>query len=232
MREIVLDTETTGLDLTSDRIIEIGCVELINHIPSGRTYQAYLNPQRPISIESQRVHGISDQFLADKDTFATAAPAFLDFIGDAPLIAHNAEFDIGFLNAELARTGQGGIAPGRVVDSLALARRRHPAGPNSLDALCSRYGIDLSRRTLHGALLDAGLLAEVYIELIGGRQTTLAFGETNSGGRTIAVRSSRARPEPWVSVLSEADIAAHAAFMAGFDKGGIWATYRRAAAAA
>ncbi|MGD9740576.1 MAG: DNA polymerase III subunit epsilon [Bauldia sp.] len=232
MREIVLDTETTGLDFANDRIIEIGCVELINHIPSGRTFQIYINPQRPISIESQRVHGISDKFLADKPIFAAAVPGFLDFIADAPLIAHNADFDIGFLNAELARIGQGALAPGRVIDSLALARRRHPAGPNSLDAICNRYGVDLSKRTVHGALLDAGLLGEVYVELIGGRQTSLAFGEAGDGGLAIVVRVSRPRPAPWVSVLSDGDIAAHAAFMSSFDKGGLWAGYRQAAAAA
>lgn len=232
MREIVLDTETTGLDFASDRVIEIGCVELLNHVPSGRTFQLYINPERPISIESFAVHGLSDAFLADKPVFAQVVDEFIAFIGDAPLIAHNADFDVAFLNAELGRLGRTALPTMRIIDSLALARRRHPAGPNSLDALCNRYGIDLTRRTLHGALLDAGLLAEVYVELIGGRQTSLVFGDAESAdGMPALVRVSRPRPIPWRTHVAEADLAAHAAFMATFDKGGLWASYRQAEAA-
>lgn len=229
MRDIVFDTETTGLEVANDRIIEIGCVELINHIPSGRTFQIYINPQRLISIESFRVHGLTDQFLADKPVFAEAVASFQEFVGDDLLIAHNADFDVGFLNAEFARIGMPPLSSMRVVDSLALARRRHPAGPNSLDALCSRYGVDLSKRTVHGALLDAGLLAEVYIELIGGRQTSLAFGEVERQGYAPGplIRMSRPRPEARPLFVTAEEAAAHAAFMANFDNGGLWGAYRR-----
>ena len=228
MREIVFDTETTGLDVGVDRVIEIGCVELINHIPSGESYQVYINPERSISVDSYRVHGLSETFLAGKAAFAAAADDFLSFIGGDPLIAHNAEFDLAFMNAELARIGRDGLSPSRVIDSLALARRRHPAGPNSLDALCSRYGIDTSSRTLHGALVDAMLLAEVYIELIGGRQPTLALGEIERGfGSVVApiLLSAKRRPESLPTKVGEIERAAHLAFRKGLKKGGIWARY-------
>ncbi|MCC6735757.1 MAG: DNA polymerase III subunit epsilon [Bauldia sp.] len=235
MREIAFDTETTGLDMAADRIIEIGCVELINHIPSGRIYQVYLNPQRQISNDSFLVHGISEQFLADKPLFAAAVDEFLDFIGDDPLVAHNADFDFGFINAELGRIGRTALSPARIVDSLALARRRHPAGPNSLDALCGRYGIDRSKRTLHGALLDAGLLGEVYIELLGGRQASLLLGDFDRRDQPlslVAMRSSRTRPVPRGLAVSDAERAAHAAFMAKIGSGGLWAGYGASAPAA
>ncbi|MBZ0228961.1 MAG: DNA polymerase III subunit epsilon, partial [Bauldia sp.] len=168
-REIILDTETTGLaPAGGDRIVEVGCLELVNHIPSGRTFHAYLNPGRPVPIEAVEVHGLDDAFLRDKPPFAAVADDFLAFIGDAVLVAHNGEFDLAFINAELGRLGRTAVPGARMVDTLMLARRKHPAGPNSLDALCARYQIDTSRRTFHGALLDAELLAEVYIELIGG----------------------------------------------------------------
>jgi len=228
MREIVFDTETTGLDLSIDRIIEIGCVELINHIPSGASFQAYINPERSISVDSYRVHGLSEAFLAEKPVFADTAQSFLDFVGDDPLIAHNAEFDLAFLNAEFGRLGRNALDSSRIIDSLALARRRHPAGPNSLDALCARYGIDASNRTVHGALVDAQLLAEVYVELIGGRQATLALGEAGEGAvATMApIRlSARQRPEPLAPRLDEAAMAAHRALREGLADGGIWARF-------
>jgi DNA polymerase III subunit epsilon len=176
MREIVLDTETTGLDPASGhRIVEIGCVELLNAIPTGEFFHAYLDPERDIPEEAFRVHGLSAEFLADKPVFAKVVADFLKFTGSAKIVAHNAEFDMRFLNAELALLGIEPIASDRVIDTLALARRKYPGAANSLDALCARYGIETSRRTKHGALLDAGILAEVYAELTGGRQAALVF---------------------------------------------------------
>ena len=176
MREIVLDTETTGLDhATGDRVVEIGGIELLNRFPTRKSFHVYLNPECRMSPEAEAVHGLSQAFLADKPRFRERVEEFLAFLGDAKLIIHNASFDIGFLNAELSRTGHRPIEPERVVDTLALARRKHPGAQNSLDALCMRYGIDNSTRTKHGALLDAELLAEVYVELTGGRQTGLSF---------------------------------------------------------
>jgi DNA polymerase-3 subunit epsilon len=234
MREIVFDTETTGLDLASDRIIEIGCVELINHIPSGETFQIYINPQRSISVDSYRVHGIGESFLADKPVFADAVERFLAFIGDDPLIAHNAEFDLAFVNAELARVDRNALDPARIIDSLALARRRFPAGPNSLDALCSRFGVDASARTVHGALLDSQLLAEVYVELIGGRQANLAFGEIADTATSLApIRLSVThRPEPLAPRYGASEEAAHRALRQTLDDGGIWSRYLGAEAPA
>src|SRR5918995_2478827 len=170
LREIVLDTETTGTDPAGDRIVEIGCVELLNYIPTGRTFHVYVNPQRPMSQGAFEVHGLSDSFLADKPVFAAVAPDFMEFVREARLVIHNAAFDVGFLNAELGRCGHPVFEAARAACTLSLARRKHPGASNSLDALCSRYGIDNSRRTKHGALLDAEILAEVYIELLGGRQ--------------------------------------------------------------
>ena len=176
LREIVLDTETTGTDPgTGDRVVEIGCVELLNHIPTGRTYHVYVNPQRSVSAGALAVHGLSDDFLNDKPHFAASPTRSRTSCGDGRLVIHNAAFDVGFLNAEFARTGHPSIPLNQVVDTLALARRKHPGAPNSLDALCARYGIDNSRRTNHGALLDAEILAEVYIELIGGKQADLGL---------------------------------------------------------
>ena len=174
MREIVLDTETTGLDpLDGHRLVEIGCIELVNRIPSGQTFHRYFNPERGMPAEAFAVHGLSDDFLKDKPLFAEVADDLIAFLGDAPLVIHNASFDLGFLNAELERAGRPLLGRERLVDTLLIARRKHPGGSNRLDDLCARYAIDNSRRTKHGALLDAELLAEVYVELIGARQAQL-----------------------------------------------------------
>jgi DNA polymerase III subunit epsilon len=174
MREIVFDTETTGLDpLSGDRLVEIGCVEMVNRCATGRNFHAWCNPQRDMPMEAERVHGLSAAFLADKPLFADIAADLLAFVGDSPLVAHNAQFDFGFLNAELAACGHEPVSLDRMVDTLAIARRRHPGAKHSLDALCTRYGVDRSHRVKHGALLDAELLAQVYVELTGGRQIGL-----------------------------------------------------------
>jgi len=176
MREIVFDTETTGLDNRADRVIEIGGIELVNRFPTGNTFHEYINPQgRPVHPEALAIHGISDAQLAGKPTFPEIAARFIEFIDGAHLVAHNATFDMGFINMEFERIGHPAVGLERVVDTLAIARRKHPMGPNSLDALCRRYGIDNSHRTRHGALLDSELLAEVYIELIGGKQFALGL---------------------------------------------------------
>ena len=229
MREVVLDTETTGLDhATGDRIVEIAGVELINRFPSSGQFHVYLNPERRMSAEAEAVHGLSDTFLSDKPLFAGKVEEFLRFIGDAVLVIHNASFDIGFLNAELRRTGHQPIGMDRVVDTLALARRKHPGAQNSLDALCSRYGIDNSNRVRHGALLDAELLAEVYVELTGGRQTGLEF-ET-AGFQAISVsgvanRPATARPVAFPSLLSDEQREKHAAFVATLGEKAVWRDY-------
>jgi DNA polymerase-3 subunit epsilon len=228
MREIIFDTETTGLDARDDRIIEIGGVELVNRFPTGRNFHAFINPQgRDVHPEAQAVHGISNADLIGKPPFAEIAGQFLEFVDGAKLVAHNAGFDMGFINAELARLGAPAIGPDRVVDTLALARRKHPMGPNSLDALCRRYGIDNSRRTKHGALLDSELLAEVYIELIGGKQAALildAVASTPAGAAMIHVELSiQARPEPLPSRLTEAERASHAQLVAELGEKSIWA---------
>jgi DNA polymerase-3 subunit epsilon len=227
-REIVLDTETTGLSpAAGDRLVEIGCVELINHIPSGRTYHVYTNPQRSMPEEAFRVHGLSDEFLADKPLFAAVAGEFRDFIGDATLVIHNAPFDMGFLNAELEKVGQSRLT-NQVIDTVMLAREKHPGARVSLDALCKHYGIDNSRRTLHGALLDSEILAEVYLELLGGKQVSLALiAETTvSGAQAIAERPvAPPRPQPLPSRLSAEEAAAHAALVAKMGDSAIWAQY-------
>ncbi|MGN6374756.1 MAG: DNA polymerase III subunit epsilon [Sphingomonas sp.] len=216
MREIVFDTETTGLSFPGgDRLVEIGCVELINRVETGRTFHAYFNPQRSMPAEAQAVHGLSDAFLADKPCFHELCEALLEFIGDDPLIAHNAGFDFGFLNGELGKCGRALVAMERMVDTLALARTRHPGAKHTLDALCGRYGIDRSHRVLHGALLDAQLLAQVYVELTGGRQIglTLVADEplTIEPVRQVTV-TAVVRP-PRTFAASEAELAAHAAFL-------------------
>ena len=221
MREIVLDTETTGLSPDEGhRIVEIGCVELVNHIVSDRPdgkRQFYVNPERPMPEEAFAVHGLSDDFLADKPVFAAIADDFLTFIGDAPLIIHNADFDMRFLNAELARLGVAALPKSRAVDTLALARRRFPGAQASLDALCRRYGIDNAGRTLHGALLDATLLADVYLELIGGRQPGLTLAaETSPTGAGLP--ESRRAPRPArPHAPSAAELEAHAALLDAID---------------
>ncbi|MGQ7790781.1 DNA polymerase III subunit epsilon [Faunimonas sp. B44] len=229
MREIVFDTETTGLNaLGGDRLIEIGCVEILNQIPTGRTFHAYLNPKRPVDPDAVRVHGLTDAFLADKPCFDALVDAFLDFVGDCPLVAHNAEFDRGFINMELGLCGKPVFAPHRFVDTLQLARRRHPNASNSLDALCARFGIDNSSRTKHGALLDAEILAELYIELLGGRQAAFALGamEEAAAGAAAALHPIPARPRALAPRLTAEDFAAHAAYVDALGAKAIWARYR------
>src|SRR5580704_16374608 len=178
MREIVFDTETTGLDpLQDDRLVEIGCIELINRFPSGKTFHCYFNPERDMPEQAFKVHGLTIEFLKDKPLFADKIEELIAFLGDAQLVAHNAMFDLGFLNAELERAGRAAIARERMIDTLLIARRKHPGGANRLDDLCLRYAVDNSRRTKHGALLDAELLAEIYVELIGARQASLVLSQ-------------------------------------------------------
>ena len=225
MREIVLDTETTGLDpLRGDRLVEIGCIEIFNRMPTGQTFHRHLNPERDIPAEAFAVHGLSSEFLAGKPLFAHVVEEFLEFIGDAPLVIHNASFDIAFLNAELDRIKRPPIARERLVDTLMLARRKHPGVSNRLDDLCSRYAIDNSRRTKHGALLDAELLAEVYIDLIGARQSQLILAtETRDiriGGYGEMAR--RQREMPLVPRVTEDDRLAHRAFIATLGEQPIW----------
>lgn len=221
MREIVLDTETTGLDArTGDRIIEIGCVELLNRIPTGAEYHCYINPERDVPAEAVAVHGLTAEFLADKPLFADVVDPFLDFLGEARLIIHNAAFDLGFLNAEFERAGRPTFGRDRTVDTLMLARRKFPGGGNRLDDLCARFGIDNSRRDKHGALLDSQLLAEVYLELLGGRQADLSLDHTSGG--YVAPKTARARPEPLPPRLTKAEIEAHRAFIASLGENALW----------
>ncbi len=231
MREIVLDTETTGLDpARGDRLVEIGCVELVNRFLTGRVFHRYLNPERPMALEAFAVHGLSDAFLADKPVFAAIAEEFIEFIGEDVLVAHNASFDMGFLNHELKRLGKGPIAQGRVIDTLTLARRKHPGQQNSLDALCARYGINNSRRTKHGALLDAEILAEVYAELTGGKQSSLGLGSfgTEAGSDTPAPARTVARLVPEIPQITPEEIAEHRAFIAEMGEKALWNTYLKA----
>jgi DNA polymerase-3 subunit epsilon len=228
MREIVLDTETTGLDpLRGDRLVEVGCIELLNRIPSGQTFHRYLNPQRDIPAEAFAVHGLSAEFLADKPFFADIVDDLLAFLGDDPLVIHNASFDVGFLNAELDRCGKVAIARERLVDTLMLARRKFVGVRNSLDDLCGRFGIDLSKRVKHGALLDAELLAEVYLELIEARQAQLGLAAAEAATAVAAGEEKivRMRPLPLASRLTEAERAAHRAFVATLGDKAIWADY-------
>lgn len=228
MREIVFDTETTGLDPREDRVIELGCVELVNRFPTGRSLHVFINPQgRSVHPDAYAVHGISDADLANKPLFKDILAEFQDFTDGAKLVAHNANFDIGFINAELERCDQPYIDPSRVVDTLAIARRKHPMGPNSLDALCRRYGVDNSHRTKHGALLDAELLAEVYIELVGGRQASFGLEtafrtETSEQQQSREVQSLPRRPRELPPRLSEADRHAHNALVEGLGEGALW----------
>jgi DNA polymerase-3 subunit epsilon len=214
MREIVLDTETTGLDpATGDRIVEIACLELVNHVPTGRTYHQYLNPERAMSAEAFAVHGLGDDFLADQPRFAEIVDAFAGFVGDAGLVIHNAEFDLKFLDAELAKIGRPPLGPARATDTLALARKRFPGAPASLDALCKRFDVDASARVLHGALLDCELLAEVYLHLLGGRQPGFAFAAASGPGAGDVARAERAPRPPRPHAPSAAEAAAHRAFV-------------------
>jgi DNA polymerase-3 subunit epsilon len=228
MREIVLDTETTGLDpAQGHRLVELGCIELLNRIPTGATFHRYINPERDMPAEAFAVHGLSVEFLNDKPRFVEVADEFLAFIGDAPLIIHNASFDHGFLCAELKRIERALIARERLVDTLLLARRKHPAGPNRLDDLCARYGIDNSRRSKHGALLDAEILAEVYVELTGARQAQLGLAEKAAGDRAARgdMTVARERPSPLALRLSDADRQAHRDFVATLGGNSVWTNY-------
>ena len=223
MREIVWDTETTGFEPDQgDRIVEIGAVELVGHMPTGRTFHRYVNPQRSMPQGAFEVHGLGDDFLADKPLFSEIAQDFLDFVGDAMMIAHNAEFDFKFVNAELGWAGLPLVPHERLIDSLAIARRKFPGARNSLDALCLRFNVDNSGREKHGALLDSELLAEVYLELVGGRQPGLEL--TAGAATTTEVHVGRvgARPRPLAPRLTEAEAAAHAAFVGTLEGGGLW----------
>ena len=219
MREIVLDTETTGFDPASGhRVVEIGCVELINHMPTGETYHVYLNPERDMPEEAFKVHGLSEEFLSDKPLFGAVAEQFMTFIGDARLVIHNADFDMKFLNWELQMLGIPTLPRERALDTVAMARKRFPGSPASLDALCRRFGIDNSKRDKHGALLDAELLAHVYLELIGGREPALALAAASSrqasatgAAQAEIVRQARA-PRPHAA--TEEERAAHGEFIA------------------
>jgi DNA polymerase III subunit epsilon len=229
MREIVFDTETTGLDPHSgDRLVEIGCIELINRFPSGRTFHCYYNPERDMPDAAFKVHGLSVDFLKDKPLFAQKVEELIEFLGDAPLIAHNAMFDLGFLNAELQRAKRIVVARERLVDTLMLARRKHPGGSNRLDDLCLRYKIDNSKRIKHGALLDAELLAEVYVELIGARQANLGLATVATGGTDARTASAsiKARPAPLAPRVTDEERAAHRAFVATLGQDAIWLKYR------
>lgn len=233
IREIVFDTETTGFDpATGDRVVEIGAIELINHLPTKNHFHVYLNPDRAMPAEALAVHGLGDDFLRDKPRFAEVADRFLDFIGpDARLIAHNADFDIRFLNAELRRAKRPELRPGRALDTAAMARQKFPGAPASLDALCRRFGVDNSGRDLHGALLDSELLAAVYLELIGGRQPDLVLDAPAvqaQDGVVLVMAPRRARPAPLPPRLTPAEVAAHAAFVARLGDKALWLRYTAA----
>lgn len=222
MREIIFDTETTGFDpLTGDRLVEIGCIELVNRVPTGETFHAYFNPGRPMPAAAEMIHGLSTKFLADKPLFADGVDALLAFLGDCPLVAHNAQFDFGFLNHELRLCGREPVGMSRMIDTVAMARQLHPGAKHSLDALCTRYGIDRSHRVKHGALLDAELLAQLYIEMTGGRQIGLVLGveiEQRIEVRAASIQAIRtirpARPHG----PSPDELARHAAFIASLEK--------------
>ncbi|MDE1468123.1 DNA polymerase III subunit epsilon [Aurantiacibacter sp. D1-12] len=222
MREIIFDTETTGLDpKTGDRMVEIGCIEMVNRVLTGESFHAYYNPERDMPAEAEKVHGLSASFLSDKPLFKDGAQDLLAFLGDAPLVAHNAQFDFGFLNYELETLGLEPVSHDRMVDTLAIARRRHPGAKHSLDALCSRYGVDRSHRVLHGALLDAELLAQVYVELMGGRQIGLQLAADNTQEERVetavfAPKTGEYRaPRPHAA--NKEELARHAAFLESLD---------------
>lgn len=231
MREIVMDTETTGLDpFSGDRLVEIGGVELFNHLPTGRTYHQYINPQRDMPTEAFQVHGLSEEFLSDKPVFKAVAQDFLDFIGDARLVIHNASFDMKFLNAELGWAELPLLPTTRAIDTLEMARRKFPGAQNSLDALCRRFGIDNSARTLHGALLDSEILAEVYLELVGGRQPDLVLsvvgGTAGQGAGKAANWVAPERVKLLAPRLTEAEAKAHAEFVEKLGPEAIWAKFQ------
>jgi DNA polymerase III subunit epsilon len=225
MREIILDTETTGLSpAEGHRLVEIGCLEVINQIATGATYHVLINPERDVPDEAYRIHGHSTAFLVDKPVFAQVVAEFLSFIGEDRLVIHNAEFDMRFINAELVKVGRPSIPASRVVDTLALARRKHPGSPNNLDALCDRYRIDRSRRIKHGALLDAEILVEVYSELLGGRQRSLSFSASERTNRPTAMPTAerRFRSASLPSLLTQAESVAHAEHVAKLGKSALW----------
>lgn len=217
MREVIFDTETTGLDPQGgDRLVEIGCIEMVNRVETGRTFHGYFNPERTMPAAAEAVHGLSDAFLADKPLFASRVAELLEFLGDSPMVAHNAGFDFGFLDAEMRLCGLEPIPRSRMIDTVAMARVRHPGAKNSLDALCTRYGIDRSHRTKHGALLDAELLAQVYVELTGGRQIGLELAAEKTAGEDLAGAapvSPRIFREPRPHSASPQELAAHAEFL-------------------
>jgi len=222
MREIVLDTETTGLDpISGHRVVEIGCIELLNHVATGREFHSYLNPERDMPAEAEAVHGLSVTFLADKPLFASVAQDMLEFIGDAPIVAHNAGFDMGFINSELKRAGHKALSVERAIDTVILARRKFPGAQASLDALCRRFQIDTSQRGKHGALLDAKLLAQVYLELVGGREPGLALAASVETTETRVVAGARETRAARPHMASAEELAAHAAFI-GRLKDPIW----------
>lgn len=225
MREIVFDTETTGLSFNAGhRLVEIGCIELVNRVPTGRSFHRYLNPDRDMPAEAFAVHGLSAAFLADKPRFHEVCDELIEFLGDCPLVAHNAMFDFGFINGELGACGKPLLQVERIVDTLTLARARHPGAKHTLDALCVRYGIDLSARELHGALLDAQLLAQVFIELTGGRQITLGLAVETAASERIEITAVRSNARPArVFAPSDEELARHSAFMAGFEEP-LWGT--------
>jgi DNA polymerase III subunit epsilon len=231
MREIVFDTETTGLENKADRVIEIGGVELLNHFPTGRTFHVYINPgERKVHPDALAVHGITDAFLKDKPSFAEIVPQLQEFFEGAKWVAHNANFDMGFINAEFDRLGLPPVAPDLVIDTLSLARRKHPMGPNSLDALCRRYGIDNSHRTKHGALLDSELLAEVYIEMLGGRQAALGLTSVDTRRSQVVemtevIDISYERPREIAERLSAEEVEGHAKLVARLGSKAIWTKY-------
>ncbi len=227
MREIVFDTETTGLDpLQGDRLVEIGCIELVNRFPTGKTYHCYFNPERDMPETALKIHGLTAQFLQDKPLFAAKAEELMAFFGDAQLVAHNAMFDLAFLNAELERAGRAAVSRERIIDTLLIARRKHPGGANRLDDLCVRYAIDNGRRIKHGALLDAELLAEVYIELIGARQAQLVLSQTAAPVRDpSAPIVVNVRPIPLAVRITAEERAAHRCFVATLGEAAIWRDY-------
>lgn len=233
MREIIFDTETTGFDpLSGDRMVEIGCIEMVGRVMTGNVYHAYFNPERAMPTAAENVHGLSDRFLSDKPLFAEKADELIDFLGDCPLVAHNASFDFGFLNHELDRCGRPPVRMDRMIDTVAMAKVRHPGAKLSLDALCTRYGIDRSHRVKHGALLDAELLAQLYIELTGGRQIGLSLVEeveTAVLGFSSYAFTQISRPyrEPRPHSASEAELASHRAFLANI-KDALWLQAERA----
>ncbi len=237
LREIVMDTETTGLDARKgDRLIEIGCIELVNRIPTGNEFHRFINPEgREVHPDAEQIHGISNDFLDDKPTFAEIVDDFLAFLGpDGDLVIHNANFDMGFINMELDRIDRAPITSDRVVDTLSLARRKHPAGPNTLDGLCRRYGIDNTKRVKHGALMDSSLLAEVYVELLGERQAALALSKSTVVGDNSQARlagKARARPQPLPPRLTAQAEAAHLHFVKQLGANALWLKFLRSPSA-